>query len=672
MKKIDLHIHTVPSPLSDRQFIFSLDNLREYVKKLEIDCIAITNHNLFDLEQFKQICAALEVMVLPGIEIDLEKGHLLLISENTELDDFNAKCKMVNESIKNQHDFISVEELKNIFPNLGRYLLIPHYEKSPNISQATLEKLHPHVVAGEVTSARKFKSCLREDNKLVPVIFSDARITTELSAAYPTRQTFIDVAEVSLRGIKLCLSDKAKVCLSKAEGNSYFQVTDDGLFLSTGLNIILGERSTGKTFTLERIMKSSENVKYIRQFSLLQNDEEKFKTLLSTRHSTVNELFLKEFKDVVSDMKNIDIRRSRNEVDKYLTSLLKFAAESDKQDSFSKAKLFSETAFIENDTKTLAKLIDATATLIENKEYRDTIDKYLPLANLKKLIIELIHNHTAVSEANLKRRWLNDIVSKIKGDLKLKTSTTPPIDIDFYEIILENEKVKKFNQVVQALKNEREIDKKEIQGFKVVARTKKYTGAQQMKTKSGRQLTFSEAFQKYDNPYGFLQALKDIELAETEYHKYFVDIEYKTLNKHDFPVSGGERSEFNLLHEIGDALQYDLLLIDEPESSFDNLFLKNDVNDLLKAISREVPVIIVTHNNTVGASIKPDFIVYTKKSINGNEVKYQVFSGYPSDKKLKCADGDEIDNYEVLLSCLEAGQQAYNDRRTNTYEILKN
>ncbi len=161
-------------------------------------------------------------------------------------------------------------------------------------------------------------------------------------------------------------------------------------------------------------------------------------------------------------------------------------------------------------------------------------------------------------------------------------------------------------------------------------------------------------------------------MEETDFHKYFVDIEYKTLNKHGFPVSGGERSEFNLLHEIGDALQFDLLLIDEPESSFDNLFLKNDVNELLKQISREIPVVIVTHNSTVGASIKPDFIVYTKKSIVENQVKYQLFYGYPGDKQLKSLDGAVTDNYDIMLSCLEAGQQAYDDRKNTIYDILKN
>lgn len=55
MKKIDLHIHTV-STISNKPFVFSLQKLKEYVEKLEINCIVITNHNTFDLEQFNKIC----------------------------------------------------------------------------------------------------------------------------------------------------------------------------------------------------------------------------------------------------------------------------------------------------------------------------------------------------------------------------------------------------------------------------------------------------------------------------------------------------------------------------------------------------------------------------------------------------------------------------------------
>ena len=81
------------------------------------------------------------------------------------------------------------------------------------------------------------------------------------------------------------------------------------------------------------------------------------------------------------------------------------------------------------------------------------------------------------------------------------------------------------------------------------------------------------------------------------------------------PVSGGERSEFNLIQAIRDARNYDMLLVDEPESSFDNVFLKENINIMLKEMSREMPVIIVTHNSTIGASIQPDYIIYTERTI---------------------------------------------------------
>jgi ABC-type phosphate transport system ATPase subunit len=169
-----------------------------------------------------------------------------------------------------------------------------------------------------------------------------------------------------------------------------------------------------------------------------------------------------------------------------------------------------------------------------------------------------------------------------------------------------------------------------------------------------------------------LKRLKENEaLEDTEYYKYFINTEFQLLNKHGYKVSGGERSEFNLLQSIQDAQQYDMLLIDEPESSFDNLFLMNEVNSLIKEISKHIPVIIVTHNSTVGASIKPDYILYTKKEVCEKSIEYKLFTGYPSDKELFSLDGESISNYSIMLNCLEAGKEAYKDRRY-TYEILNN
>ncbi len=147
-------------------------------------------------------------------------------------------------------------------------------------------------------------------------------------------------------------------------------------------------------------------------------------------------------------------------------------------------------------------------------------------------------------------------------------------------------------------------------------------------------------------------------------------VEFKILNRYGLAVSGGDRAEFNLLKEIKDALQYDMLLIDEPESSFDNLFLKDRVNKLIKSISKQIPVIIATHNSTIGASIQPDYVIYTERKIIDTEPIFKRFYGSPSNKYLVSNTGEKIPNIDITLDCLEAGESAYEERREN-YEMLR-
>ena len=53
-KKIDFHIHTVAS-IKDSDFTFSMEWLKKYIEATELDAIAITNHDLFDKNNFKEI-----------------------------------------------------------------------------------------------------------------------------------------------------------------------------------------------------------------------------------------------------------------------------------------------------------------------------------------------------------------------------------------------------------------------------------------------------------------------------------------------------------------------------------------------------------------------------------------------------------------------------------------
>jgi len=671
MKKIDLHTHTV-STVSDYYFDFDLSKVKEYVDKLKIDALAITNHNVFDMNQYNLIKNSLTIPVFPGIEIDLEGGHILLITDTDEFEvsNFDVKCKHVTALIKTKDDNITLAQFNSIFTDQSKYILIPHHDKSPEIKHATITALNPHITSGEVGSVAKFKRMFKELNGLTPVLFSDMRFRADLKD-FPTRHTFVDLKEISLAGIKSCLADKSKISLTKDSGNDFFQATDDGLELSTGLNIILGERSSGKTVTLDKIASSSGNTKYIKQFSLLQNDEATFNRTNDSRLSIIYNNYLNELKSVIEDVVQIDVKQNHLNVVNYLDSLKKFATENEKKDLFSKCTLFSEDVFSIDDLENLDKVIESATTLIENKEYQDIISKYIPTDILKKLLLELIEKAVFSKIVNEEKIWLNSIIKDIKRELGIKTTNSIIGEIDFYKIALDEIKVRKFVEVVNVLKTERQINREELGKFSIVTSTYRISGASDLKDIAHDKKAYSPAFSNYNNPYEYLLKLKETGVEEAGLYKFFVKIESETLNKDGFKVSGGERSEFNLIHEIKDATKYDILLIDEPESSFDNLFLKKEINTLIKNISELMPVVVVTHNSTVGASIKPNYVAITQKSLENREFVYRVFTGYPSDKKLTCLDGNKIKNYDSILNCLEAGIDAYTERKTQTYEILK-
>ena len=677
MKKIDLHIHTVNTQ-SDPDFEFSLETLKGYVKEKALDAIAITNHNLFDEVQFNEIANALAgiTTVYPGIEINIgtRMGHLLVIANSSNVADFASRCAKIQEHIVSPSMSVSVQEFMEIFPNLGQYMLIPHMEKNPPVDDYTLAMLGDHICCGEVGSIKKFVYYQKDEAMPTPVYFSDFRPAED--AALPIRATFIDTEDVSLPSLRLCLQDKSKVMLSAENGNSQFTALPY-LTLSTGLNVIIGGRSSGKSYTLNRLNEQYENVKYIRQFQLLEVDpskaEQEFSEKLAAKQGTITRDYFLPFSKVVDEVKDISIADNDKAVEDYITSLIKYAEERERADAFSRCAFFSESEYSIDSQDGIIELIEATMKLLDSIKYREIIERNISRESLVALLKDLIAQYQSEREQVLKKLWINDLLSDIKRGLQSRTAAPRVEDVDFYKVQMDSVKVDKFNLIVRALQSESVIHEKEIEGFKIQARKRKYNGAGELKTHSGRVVTFSTIFPMYStDPYAFLLGLKQIpELSNDKYYEYFAKVEHVILNSYGCEVSGGERAEFNLLQEINDAYQYDMLLIDEPESSFDNIFLKERVNHIIKEISQQMPVVIVTHNSTVGASIHPDFVINTVRTIIGKEAHYDVFYGEPGNKELVNCAGDRISNLEAMLNCLEAGEIAYDERRRE-YEMLKN
>ncbi|MCR5192247.1 MAG: phosphotransferase [Bacteroidales bacterium] len=679
MKRCDLHIHTVAS-VSDRTFTFDKNVLVDYVEKTGLDVVAITNHNLFDYTQFYEIKNALpNTVVLPGIEVDLERGHILVISNNDDgtLFDFNGKCEEVKNLIKTKDDDINYDTFIRIFGDLSKYLLIPHYEKEPKLHKDIIVKLDRNIIAGEVSSVKKFIYMKKEGSELTPVYFSDFRIEKDVTPdMYPVSHTFFDIDQVNVNTLKLCLMDKTKVSLTSEKGIELFQIFPNGQMLSTGLNIMFGKRSTGKTHTLNAIANRFEGkAKYIKQFELLntgKNDSDQFENDLKVRQENSAEDYLREFGIIVTDiLKTCSADEDEMKLQKYLEAVISSAQQSDVNDVFSKSKLFNESDFKEQSHDEIRKLISATLTLLESQLYKPIINKHLPETSLKALLKELIEQCRKEHIQGQYFKEVNNMIKTVKESLQLKSAAPRIPDIDLYQNFINKKKREIFAQVALAVKKKKTISTEKAGHFTISVSVRPFANATDLKTIGLRQVSLTNAFAKYGDPIQYLDELKAAGIESDRIYKLFAAIDYRILNSLGLPVSGGERSEFNFLQKIKDAILCDILIIDEPESSFDNIFLKNEVNKFIKEMAESMPVIISTHNNTIGGSIKPDYILYTEKKIEADGPHFNIYSGYPTAKDLKDVEGNSIENYEITLNSLEAGEQAYSERK-DIYETLKN
>ncbi|WP_335989180.1 histidinol phosphatase [Pseudoalteromonas sp. CH_XMU1449-3] len=675
MKKVDLHIHTVRTE-SDARFTYSLATLKHYVEAVGLDCIAITNHNVFDLYQFNEINESLDITVLPGIEIDLENGHMLLISDNQELELFSEKCQRITELISYPNPNITLDNFKAIFPDLGRYILIPHYDKTPKVKQFVIDDLSNFITAGEVQSAKKFINTYKQSDDLVPVLFSDMRMGENITN-YPFRYTCLNISDCDFRSIKLGISKREHVSLTEEEGNDFIEVMNGDVKISTGLNVILGKRSSGKSYTLNSIYQGAgeDDVKYIKQFELLESDEGRdkkdFDDHISRNQSDVTERYLSLLKIAIDDIQTIDLRNDDYQLERFAKSLSDNANNQTRKDAYSKVALFSETLFPERDSSSLASLISSVQNLLNNLEYSPIVEKHLSRTSLIALHADLVAKYKQEESDRRIKRFTNDLILSIKSSLNVKTTLTPIEQIDLKQIALNRVKVQRFNELAELVKLDKRIDKKELYGYSVVAERSRFKNATELQRVIKRKLSLVEAFGYYDDPVAYIEKLRESGVEDSEVYKLITKVNYRILNKFGDSVSGGERSEYRLLRKLNDAKNYDILLIDEPESSFDNTFLFGSVNSIIKDLSKQMPVVVVTHNSTVGSSIIPNYIIYTEKSQTEDGLVYDIYSGRPTDKYLYTKCGKSIENYIVQMDSLEAGESPY-AKRSADYETIKN
>lgn len=668
MKAIDLHIHTIKTIL-DADFSFDINKLQEYVETEKLSCIAITNHNLFDRNNFDDISEVLKITVLPGIEVSLEKGHILVIGNIEDVNKIEKQSNLMRQYIIDEHSYLTYDQFISVFDNYNDYLLIPHYFKDPSVPIDVIEKFGKSIILGEVSSAKKWFSLMKQKDKLIPVIFSDLRVKSELKN-FPGTHLYIDCDSFTIGGLKNSFKDRSKLSLSNNLSAEEFQINSTGTTASLGLNILIGKRSTGKTYLLDKLNKSFgiDSVKYIEQFSIIKDAEENaFKKKLEIDNSEFSENYLKELKEIVDIALKIDFKSENIALEAYLESLLDYASKQDKMDIFSKCKLFNATSFEIDEDEELQNNIKAVDTLLSSNKYEKIINKYIEKDNMKTLLYEFINIAKKKQMTNNNYKYVNDIIKNIKEELEENSAVNQIKEFNIIKYAMYKQFIKKFDYYVEKLKTEKEIAKNDFYKFKVRATRKPFTSVQKIKNKIKNCPRISSEFQYYNSPFIYINALLDADVPKNQIYKSIIDVEYVALNNNDGEISGGERAEYLLYNQIKSGENYDLILIDEPESSFDNIYLNENIRTLINNLSKKTTTFIVTHNHILGVMLNADKILYTCIE----DGKYKIYSGKMSSKKFVCDDGGEKNTTDIIMETMEAGKESYTERR-QIYENIEN
>lgn len=297
--KIDFHIHTKPT-IKDIDFDFDLGTLNQYINEMKLDCIAVTNHNIFDKEQFEMISANVNAKVFPGMEVDLEDSHLLVITDINQVSELEEASNQLITKIIDEKSYISFEEFETIFPNYGDYLLIPHYKKPPRMQQSTIKKFNGLIKCGEVPNSKKFSVVIKDKENLIPVVFSDFR--AKKGVAFPSRYTYINCLNDGFSNIKCAIEDRNKVSINLKNKIDEIEYLPNGATISNKLNIIIGTRTSGKTYNIEKIKESfdTDSCLYVPQFSLIGPAEEtKFDELIKRECSSISEEYYAKYKPLI-------------------------------------------------------------------------------------------------------------------------------------------------------------------------------------------------------------------------------------------------------------------------------------------------------------------------------------------------------------------------------------
>lgn len=705
--KIDIHVHTKKTKQGDAETReIEADRFHEIISSTEVKIIAITNHNVFDIEQYRKFVTEVgdDFQIWPGVELDVIKdnrrGHLIVIVSPDKVEDFSDTIfKLTEHSTPDKYTIL----LEEVVSNLDKFmpLYIAHYhQKKPDlldedidyIVEKTANKSRVLKEATNAVSAGIFISHghasihgsdvqnwnqYQEQSKSLP----DLRLPVE---SFEQFCLLLDKNQVAINTL-LDKKDPEPISIKPFKDETVLEI-----IVYDDINVFFGAKGTGKSDILTAIAG------YYSAKGITCKKFESGSVKLDDAYDLAGKNLKLDLKDHEISYCNKEIELIRLAQEVHITSISKykqFFSDSLKNKKAQKIKIKdmprvntqnSEREFelIQNSNGKVKefKLFSENNTILEDVLGKENMGKLLSLLNEA---IEGLNKKGFEKFSNEKSAMLfNSMIEKFKFEITKKTGApAKPSETGFQKYasnrikielavknIIENisKKISINDEYVGNLGEKGELYcKTEIviqDGNINEARFKPLGTANKKPLKNFSRIMADIKENVYSqnlfNKIAELNEMEGINLIPTTLELIVFD-KYFTINDEHYEPSTGEASMILLHRELSE--DKDIYILDEPEKSLGNEYINNVIVPLIKEKAKSgKKIFIATHDANIAVRTLPYNSVYRHHDKSG----YQTFVGNPFTNNLTNINNHEnkINWKDISMRTLEGGRNAFGER----------
>ncbi|KGF32685.1 PHP domain-containing protein [Streptococcus infantis] len=714
MKKIDLHIHTQSCKQGDgKKREISPEDFVKKMRENSVEICAITNHNKFDIGEFKKIRELDdELTIFPGMEIDVtlyngKHKHIIVVASPEKIQQFD---EVFDEESRNYDNYIiSYEEFIAKVRSFSKteIIIIPHFyskdkQRGVKIEEANKlrEDLEGYIVVLEPKDIQAM-GIINSHNDLA-LFGSDVKdwnsyseyILPEIKYKIDSFAKFYKLAENPALFIKNILEGTTYYEINRSDNTNYPDLRKP-IKIFEDINIIFGEKGAGKTIfvknyvypTLKNLGKNvffhegkDYNTEYEEIINELNNkiaiDEEKKNRI----KDTIQILF---------DYSELNNYNGLEQIIKFRKSALsnKNAERICKRDSKISASISTEDIkMVLSETDRNFKKINAVEELNEivNRDFmsREKLDN--ELKSLKQDILEEAESYIKNAFSN---KGAIHSIDSIKESIKKQTgSDSAPTHIKFSELVEKRLSRIKYNKVLRDLFEEIEDTKISSLGklpqkgevqiesvIKVLPETEVFSTeslfdknglpARRKLMKKFNHFDISTCFSAINQYFDASEKAIDVDdfVNKVIKHSYQVFLIDENGNRKNYIPSEGEKAILSI-SAILENNQYDFYIFDEIERGLGNRYISSYLIPKIKELrDRGKTIIISTHNANIAINTLPSQTIYSAYDVIHEEPDFYVGNMYSN--VLENSKPEIMKWEKIALLHLEGSEEMFTNRR---------